>query len=390
MESKYEQVSPVTEADQQSHLTASQRADLATLLAKSPQLFSGKLGLYPHRKVHLDVEPDAKPVYARPYSVAHNHRELFRQELDRLVGEGVLEPCGATEWASPTFTTPKKDGRVRWVSDSRELNKVIRHRVYLPRTQDQEIHTNRTCTTLDISIQLYPFELDKESRNLCAIITPFGKYRYCRLPMGVKVSPDVAQKIESPLATLETILTRHQDNDFTINPLQCEMGHPGNRLARPLAHSIGPQAVAQEDQAPLRLTPPIRQSVGAVTFFRDLFRRCSHVLAPLTALIGTKKFDWTPECDRAFNAMNALLSEDALLRYSHPNLPFHIYTLGRQRASTRLCHPLERRQGCLPFALRQSKRSSSRCTRRCERSAQFSLAPSSTCIPTTATYCSSP
>jgi RNase H-like domain found in reverse transcriptase len=175
-------------------------------------------------------------------------------------------------------------------------------------------------------MQLYPFELNEESRNLYAIITPFGKYRYCRLPMGVKVSPDVAQEIESPLATLETILMRHQDYGFTINPLQCEMGHPGNRLARPLAHSIGPQAVAQEDQAPLRLTPPVRQSVGAVTFYRDLFRRCSHVLAPLTALIGTKKFDWTPECDRAFNAMNALLSEDALFRYPDPNLPFHIYT----------------------------------------------------------------
>jgi hypothetical protein len=103
-------------ADQRSHLTESQRADLATLLAKFPQLFSGMLGLYPHRKVHLNVDLDAKPVYTRPYSVAHNHRELFRQELDRLVGEGVVDPCGATDWASPTFITPKKDGRVRWVS----------------------------------------------------------------------------------------------------------------------------------------------------------------------------------------------------------------------------------------------------------------------------------
>jgi hypothetical protein len=71
-------------------------------------------------------------------------------------------------------------------------------------------------------MQLYPFELDEESRNLYAIITPFGKYRTCRLPMGVKVSPDVAQAIESHLATLDTILTRLQDNGFTINLLQCE------------------------------------------------------------------------------------------------------------------------------------------------------------------------
>jgi RNase H-like domain found in reverse transcriptase len=100
------------------------------------------------------------------------------------------------------------------------------------------------------------------------------------------------------------------------------MSRPGNRLAQPWTHSPWRKKIAP----PLRLTPPVRQSVGAVTFYRDLFRRRSHVLAPLTALIGTKKFDWTPTCDRAFNEIKALLSEDALLRYPDPNLPFHIYT----------------------------------------------------------------
>ena len=359
LSSSYDKVDVADIVRSCTHLSQTQQNDLQELLGEFDLLFNGKLKKFKGELVHLDVDPNAVPHRSKVYSVPHAHHSVFKEELDRLVQIGVLEPAGQALWIAGTFIIPKKDGKVRWITDFRGLNRALTRRVYpLPRIKDILLKrpSYAFLTKLDISMQYYTFELDEESKDLCTIVTPFGMYRYCRLPMGVSQSPDIAQEMmertlrdlmpnlsvyiddiacfsndwQSHLSLLRQVLTRLQSAGFTINPAKCEWAVQETDF---LGHYLTPTGVRPwrkkvdsilAMQAPTNLKQ-LRSFIGLVNYYRDMWPRRAATLAPLTDLTG-KTFKWLPEHQKAFEAMKALVAGDALLAYPDHNLPFVIET----------------------------------------------------------------
>ncbi len=196
-DAKYEKADlPVIIRENCSHLTASNREKLLSVLLKFELLFDGTLGDWKQLPVSFELKEGMKPYHGRPYPIPHKHKAVLMKEIKRLCNIGVLEWQPSSRWALPTFIIPKKDSTVRTISDFRGLNKNIVRKPYpIPQISTilQELEGVTYATAIDLNMSYYTIRLDPMASKMCTIIFPWGKYSYKRLPIGFGGSADIFQ-----------------------------------------------------------------------------------------------------------------------------------------------------------------------------------------------------
>ena len=344
------------------HLSTKRREAILNLLLQYEDLFDGTLGTFHTKPVHLELKKDAVPKHHKAFPVAKIHEETLKKELDRLCKLGVLKKNSDSTWAAPTFIIPKKNGTVRFISDFRYLNKCLVRKPYpIPKIADvlQKIEGLEWATSLDLNMGYYTVHLDLYSQKLCTIVTPWGKYQYLRLPMGVNVSPDVFQEkmsnlmqdleyvrtylddllvisngsFEEHLHQLGKVLQRLRRAGLKINAEKSSFFAPEIEYLGYLLTKDGIKPVQKKIQAVLDLQPPttlkeLRRFLGMVQFYRDMWKQRSHILAPLTDLVGLgkKKIKWEPNHQRSFEEIKKVLAKETILNYPKFDRPFDIHT----------------------------------------------------------------
>ena len=81
--------------------------------------------------------------------------------------------------------------------DPRDLNKAIRREQYrIPTAEDiaSRLSGKKLFSIVDEKDGFWQVNLDEESSDLCTFNTPFGRYKFLRMPFGIKSAPEVFQK----------------------------------------------------------------------------------------------------------------------------------------------------------------------------------------------------
>ncbi len=175
-----------------------------------PELFTGLGRLKDNYKIEL--KSDATPfALTTPRRVPLPLLPKVKAELQCMEDLGVIAKIDTpTEWCAGMVVVPKQEGNVRICVDLTKLNaSVCRERVMLPSMEYilAQIGEAKYFSKLDANSGFWQIELDPESSELTTFITPFGRYRFKRLPFGITSGPEHFQRRMSELLQgLEALL----------------------------------------------------------------------------------------------------------------------------------------------------------------------------------------
>ncbi|POM62630.1 putative retroelement [Phytophthora palmivora] len=257
-------------------------------------------------------------------ALSGNQLVATKKELRRRVELDILSPDNPSPWVSPAFTFLKKDGSIVFCTEA-----LLQRRFFPSPVIPEILREFQRCnyiSVFDLPMGYYARVLAKCSRSATAIVFPWGKYVFKRLPMGVSTAPYEFQAVvNETLGDLEFVWFYLDDfivmsATFEKNMQHLRVGSRSTpRKLKLRADSVsylgyristsGIKPLHDKVSAIQAITPPrtrrqLRRFIGMVNYYRDMWPRRAQMLAPLTALMSPQsKYHWSAAHQAAFEKM---------------------------------------------------------------------------------------
>ena len=345
------------------NLTEQQKKQLEEILQRNESAFANTfqdLGTTPLVK-HIIHTGDAAAIRQKPYRVSPKQRELIDKELDKMIEKGLVRKS-TSPWASPVVLVPKPNGQTRMCFDYRAVNKVtVTDSHPLPRIDDllDNLKDAKYFSKIDLKSGFWQIPMEESSISKTAFTTHRGLYECLIMPFGLKNSPSTFERViehvfteelwnfilvylddiiiysntfEEHLQHIEAALLKLREAHLKANPEKCDFGEIEIAF---LGHIITTEGIKpnKENSKLVREFPPpknvkqVRSYLGLCSYYRRFIKNFSSIAAPLYHLtkIGVK-FEWTTECQEAFNTLRERLVAEPIMALPDFNKRFHLQT----------------------------------------------------------------
>ena len=203
---------------------------------------------------------------------------------------------------------------------------------------------SKVFSKLDLSHACEKLNVDKESQEYLTISTHKGLYSYLILPYGVNSSLKIFQaKIDQILQGIEKCVCKQDDilvggNDWQENLKiiaevldrlhkynlhlklsKCEFLKPevvylGLKISAVALQPVEDKINAVKEAPTLRNVSELRSFLGTMQYYHSFLPGLAAMLAPLhKLLLKGMQWEWTHDCQKAFEACREGLTSDSLL-----------------------------------------------------------------------------
>ena len=318
-------------------------------------LFKDELGKLPvtySMKLDPEVHPAVRP--ARRIPVAMQDR--VKTELERMVDLGVITPVSEpTEWVSAMVATNKKQTKeIRICIDPRDLNTALQRPHHPMRTVEEVASQMANATlfsVLDAKSSFWQISLDSKSSLLTTFSTPFGRYRFLRMPFGINSASEVFQRTMEQIfagypcaivvddiivggrteaehdANLKRVLDRARKVNLRLNPRKCKFRLTEVTYVGHVFTSEGLKADPDKTTAITEMPVPgdvtaLQRFLGMINYLGKFVPNLSELSAPLNQL--TRKdtvWCWLKQHQDAYDTLKRCISSPPVLSYYNVDQP---------------------------------------------------------------------
>ena len=305
--------------------------------------------------VNLKLKEDA-----RPYAVQVARKipipmmSAVKKELERMENNDVIEKIThPTAWVSPIVPVPKSNSnQVRICIDYKKINKsLMRENFPIPSFEQlsSQFRNAKYFSKLDAASGFYQIPIDEDSRDLTTFITPFGRYRFLRLPMGVNVAPEVFQrKMTELLGEMDGVTyymddivvygSTKEEHDERLNALLSLLKKVGLKLNKDkcqfnqqsitfLGHVVSSDGIKIDPEkvecirnmSPPKNTDDLRKFLGMINFLVKFIPSAQDILKPLNELLQKDAcWSWENEQQQSFAKAKELVTNSPVLAFYDP------------------------------------------------------------------------
>lgn len=319
------------------------------LIKDNEHLFSG-IGKINNIKCNFKLKPDYEPVTIPARRIPFSLRSEVKAELERLCKQNIIcEVKEPTEFVSPLLVLAKPNKKLRLVLDPHHLNEALYRELYQLPTFEEITSTmvgSKIFSTLDANKGFWQIELSEEASKLTTFSTPFGRFRFCRLPFGLRNAPEIfhrvfseifagipgvkiyiddiiiyAKSIEEHNEILSNVLNKANEAGVRFNKAKCkflvnEIKYVGHILSESGIRPDSDKVIAIKSIQEPKNTKELLRFLGTVNYLGKFIPNLADLTFNLRKLIKKDTvWLWTDVHQKEFENLKNMLSSDTVLAF---------------------------------------------------------------------------